>query len=111
MEEATLVDRIVAAVRSFGGEARMTRPDHATGTDRVGEVAAALNLADDDLVLNVQGDEPEVRASALDRLIEHMQVAAAGARLESRTSQRATRGGSWRDAADSELLKTSPRAI
>ena len=37
---ATDDDRIVKAVTSFGGEARMTRPDHRTGTERVAEVAA-----------------------------------------------------------------------
>ena len=60
---ATDDERIVEAVKSFGGEARMTRADHATGTDRVGEVAASLALANDDVVLNVQGDEPEIGVS------------------------------------------------
>jgi 3-deoxy-manno-octulosonate cytidylyltransferase (CMP-KDO synthetase) len=60
---ATDDERIVEAVKSFGGEARMTRSDHATGTDRVGEVAASLALANDDVVLNVQGDEPEIEVS------------------------------------------------
>jgi len=69
---ATDDDRIVQAVQSFGGEAQMTRPDHVNGTDRVGEVAEALGLSDDDLVLNVQGDEPEIDPSSLDRLIELM---------------------------------------
>ncbi len=69
---ATEDERIVAAVKSFGGEVRMTRPDHPTGTDRVGEVAAALGLSDDDLVLNVQGDEPEISPTVLDRLITRM---------------------------------------
>ena len=66
---ATDDERIVEAVRSFGGEAMMTRADHVSGTDRVGEVAIVLGLADDDLVLNVQGDEPELDADALDRLV------------------------------------------
>lgn len=65
-------ERIVRAVESFGGEARMTRPDHATGTDRVAEVADTLSLGDDDLVLNVQGDEPEIDPDALDRLVDRM---------------------------------------
>lgn len=68
---ATDNDRIVRAVKSFGGEARLTRADHPSGTDRVGEVAEALTLGDNDLVLNVQGDEPEIAAAALDRLIDH----------------------------------------
>ncbi len=69
---ATEDERIEAAVKSFGGEVRMTRADHPTGTDRVGEVAEALGLSDGEIVLNVQGDEPEVSPLALDRLIERM---------------------------------------
>ena len=67
---ATDDPRVVDAVESFGGEARMTRSNHRSGTDRVGEVAAGLNLAEDDCVLNVQGDEPEVSADALGQLID-----------------------------------------
>ena len=52
---ATDDERILLAVKAFGGDVVMTRSDHATGTDRLAEVAAAL---DDDLVVNVQGDEP-----------------------------------------------------
>lgn len=69
---ATDDERIVTAVKSFGGEARMTRADHVSGTDRVGETAAALDLADDDIVLNVQGDEPEIETASLDKLVERM---------------------------------------
>ncbi len=69
---ATDDERIASAVTSFGGEVRMTRVDHPSGTDRVGEVAEWLGLAHDDLVLNVQGDEPEIEASVLDRLVDDM---------------------------------------
>ena len=72
---ATDDERIAEAVRSFGGEARITRPDHCTGTDRVGEVAASLNLTDNDLVLNVQGDEPEIAPEVLDKLIDRLRAA------------------------------------
>lgn len=65
--------RIVQAVESFGGEVRMTREDHPSGTDRIGEVADGLELTDDDLVLNVQGDEPEIETRVLEQLIERMQ--------------------------------------
>ena len=47
--------RIASAVQSFGGDVRMTRPDHLSGTDRLAEVAATLDC---DIVVNVQGDEP-----------------------------------------------------
>lgn len=54
---ATDSEEIVAAVRSFGGEVRMTDPNHPSGTDRVAEVARDL---DSEFVINVQGDEPEI---------------------------------------------------
>jgi 3-deoxy-manno-octulosonate cytidylyltransferase (CMP-KDO synthetase) len=67
---ATDDERIVAGVESFGGEARMTRADHLSGTNRVAEVAFSLHLGADDVVLNVQGDEPELDPATLDRLVE-----------------------------------------
>ena len=62
---ATDDDRIRDAVRSFGGRAVMTREDHPSGTDRVAEVAAGLTA---DLIVNVQGDEPQIDPAAIDRL-------------------------------------------
>jgi 3-deoxy-manno-octulosonate cytidylyltransferase (CMP-KDO synthetase) len=52
---ATDDERIAAAVRGFGGQYAMTNPAHASGTDRVAEVAAGSDAA---IVVNVQGDEP-----------------------------------------------------
>ena len=49
---------ILAACRVHGVEALMTRSDHPSGTDRIAEVAAAIGLAPDAVVVNVQGDEP-----------------------------------------------------
>jgi 3-deoxy-manno-octulosonate cytidylyltransferase (CMP-KDO synthetase) len=49
---------ILAACRQHGITAQMTRADHPSGTDRIAEVAAALRLAPDAVVVNVQGDEP-----------------------------------------------------
>ncbi len=57
---ATDDQRIVEAARDAGFEAIMTRADHPTGTDRLAEAAGILGLADDTIVVNVQGDEPEV---------------------------------------------------
>jgi len=70
--------RIESAVRSFGGEAFMTRADHPSGTDRVGEVAAGLSLQPDDIVLNVQGDEPDLTVDQLDRLVDTLLRSRAG---------------------------------
>lgn len=64
---ATDDERILAAVRSFGGEAVLTGADHPNGTSRIAEVARNL---DADIVLNVQGDEPEIEPSVLEALIE-----------------------------------------
>jgi len=50
--------RIKDAVESHGFAACLTRPDHPTGTDRLAEAAQQLGLGDDDIVVNVQGDEP-----------------------------------------------------
>jgi 3-deoxy-manno-octulosonate cytidylyltransferase (CMP-KDO synthetase) len=58
--------RIVEAVEAFGGVARMTSPDHASGTDRLAEVACDL---DADLVVNVQGDEPLIDPRMIDEAV------------------------------------------
>jgi len=64
--------RIAAAVRAAGGEAAMTSPDCRSGTDRVAE--AARGIPGEDLVLNCQGDEPEVDPAALDALAAAMEA-------------------------------------
>jgi 3-deoxy-manno-octulosonate cytidylyltransferase (CMP-KDO synthetase) len=63
---ATDDPRIVAAVKSFGGNAVMTRRDHASGTDRVAEAARYLQA---DIIVNVQADEPTVEPDDLDLLV------------------------------------------
>lgn len=78
---ATDDQRIVTAVESFGGAAVMTRRDHRSGTDRTAEVAAAKGLDKDDLVLNVQGDEPEVEGETLARLIQRVTSASESCRI------------------------------
>lgn len=69
---ATDDERIAAAVREFGGEVALTRADHPSGTDRIAEVIRGLSGAPDDIVLNVQGDEPEIEPVYLDRLVERL---------------------------------------
>ncbi len=64
---ATDDSRIVRAVESFGGRVVSTRRDHASGTDRVAEVAAGL---DADVILNLQGDEPLIDPASLDVLAD-----------------------------------------
>jgi 3-deoxy-manno-octulosonate cytidylyltransferase (CMP-KDO synthetase) len=67
---ATDDERIVRAVRSFGAEAMMTSPACRTGTDRLAEAAGKLGLGDEEIVVNVQGDEPEMPAACVDALVE-----------------------------------------
>jgi 3-deoxy-manno-octulosonate cytidylyltransferase (CMP-KDO synthetase) len=64
---ATDDERIVAAVRAFGGRAEMTGKGHETGNDRLAEVAARL---DSDIIVNVQGDEPLIEPAMIDEAIE-----------------------------------------
>ncbi|MBC7456474.1 MAG: 3-deoxy-manno-octulosonate cytidylyltransferase [Massilia sp.] len=62
---ATDHDDIAAACIAHGVEVRMTRSDHPSGTDRIAEVARALELADDAVVVNLQGDEPLIDPALL----------------------------------------------
>lgn len=64
---ATDDERIARAVESFHGNVMMTRADHPTGTDRVAEVARQLTA---DVIINVQGDEPQMEPAAIDLLPE-----------------------------------------
>jgi 3-deoxy-manno-octulosonate cytidylyltransferase (CMP-KDO synthetase) len=57
---ATDDERIYAAVTGFGGMAIMTAAENRSGTDRVAEAAEKLNLAADDIVVNIQGDQPRI---------------------------------------------------
>jgi len=65
---ATDDERIFDAVKSAGHEVVMTRRDHASGTDRIAEVAAALE--DVEIVVNVQGDEPLVSPLTIERAVD-----------------------------------------
>ena len=55
---ATDDDRIADCVCGFGGKVVMTSPDHASGTDRCGEAARSMHPSDNDVIINIQGDEP-----------------------------------------------------
>ena len=68
---ATDDERIASAVRGFGGRAVMTAPSLASGTDRV--AAVAESMADVDIVVNVQGDEPLIAPAMIDRAVEPLE--------------------------------------
>jgi 3-deoxy-manno-octulosonate cytidylyltransferase (CMP-KDO synthetase) len=86
---ATDDQRIMDAVTAFGGEARMTRSDHRTGTERIAEVAAH---EPGDVFVNVQGDEPLIDPVAIDTAV--------GALLEEPQAQISTVATPIRHAGD-----------
>lgn len=66
---ATDDQRIFDCVESFGGMAIMTSANHSCGTDRLAECADILKLNDEDIVLNIQGDEPLIRPEMVSNLL------------------------------------------
>ncbi len=78
---ATDNQEIFAAVRSAGYEVVLTRDDHASGTDRIAEVAA--KLAGAEIIVNVQGDEPLISPETIERAVDAMieELARAGESL------------------------------
>ena len=71
---ATDDERIARAVRSAGFSVVMTRADHASGTDRLAEAARALRLADGEVVVNVQGDEPLIAPTLIRAVAARLQT-------------------------------------
>lgn len=92
---ATDSEEVAALVRADGGEVVMTRPDHRTGTDRLAEAASILGLGGDDIVVNLQGDEPEMPSACLRQVAEllHAQPRARMATLWRSMSDE----GEWRN--------------
>lgn len=66
---ATDDHRIKEVILKAGGEVEMTASDHASGTDRIAEVAIKRGWADDELVVNIQGDEPEINGDLISQLV------------------------------------------
>ncbi len=65
--------RIESVVRNFGGDVVMTSSDHATGTDRIAEVASKRGLSPETIVVNVQGDEPMLPPTAIVAVAEALE--------------------------------------
>jgi 3-deoxy-manno-octulosonate cytidylyltransferase (CMP-KDO synthetase) len=72
---ATDDERIRAAAEEHGVDAVLTRADHPTGTDRLSEAASILGLTGDDIVVNVQGDEPLLDAAVIRGVAEALRKA------------------------------------
>ncbi|MDO6454021.1 3-deoxy-manno-octulosonate cytidylyltransferase [Neptunomonas phycophila] len=69
---ATDDSRIADTARAFGAEVCMTREDHPSGTDRLQEVVAQLGFAPDDIVVNVQGDEPLIPPCVINQVAQNL---------------------------------------
>ena len=67
---ATDDSRIAHVVADFGGEVVMTRADHVSGTDRLAEAAELLDISEQDVVVNIQGDQPLFPAAVVEQVAE-----------------------------------------
>jgi 3-deoxy-manno-octulosonate cytidylyltransferase (CMP-KDO synthetase) len=63
---------IISTCKAYGIEVMMTSTTHKSGTDRINECANILNLADDEIVINVQADEPFIEPQVVEMLIERL---------------------------------------
>lgn len=84
---ATDDQRIVDALRPFGTRCVMTSPEHQSGTDRIAEVARSLPH---EIVVNVQGDEPEIEPQTINGLIQRLQEPATDASMSLAPADMAT---------------------
>lgn len=75
---ATDHDEVVHAVQAAGGEACMTRADHQSGTERLAEVVERYGFADDDIIVNVQGDEPLIPPVIIRQVADNLARSEAG---------------------------------
>lgn len=96
---ATDDERIADVVDGFGGQVCMTSAAHPSGTDRLQEAANCLGLGDEELVVNVQGDEPLIPPAVID------QVAANLAGSSARMATLFEPIGSWEDVVDPNIVK------
>jgi 3-deoxy-manno-octulosonate cytidylyltransferase (CMP-KDO synthetase) len=63
-------ERIMDCVKGFGGKAVMTGKEHPSGTDRIAEAVEILGLKDDDIVVNIQGDQPLFSSSIISQMVK-----------------------------------------
>lgn len=67
---ATDDERIVSAVNNFSGEAILTSVRHLSGTDRINEAINILSLGDNEIIINLQGDEPLMPATLINQIAD-----------------------------------------
>jgi len=67
---ATDSEKIQMIANGFGAEVVLTSPEHKSGTDRIAEACEKVNCGDNDIIVNVQGDEPQVTGELIDILAE-----------------------------------------
>ena len=94
---ATDDERIVGAAREFGADCRMTRADHPSGSDRIAELAGEL---DAEIIINVQGDEPDIEPGVLETLIRRLK-----SERQTNMATLARPFGEDEDAGDPNLVK------
>jgi 3-deoxy-manno-octulosonate cytidylyltransferase (CMP-KDO synthetase) len=71
---ATDDDRIINATKTFNGEACLTATTHQSGTERIAEVIDQLDIAGDDLIINIQGDEPFIPPALINQVIDRLAI-------------------------------------
>ena len=69
---ATDFEPIISVAKTYNFKAMMTRVEHTSGTDRIAEVAAQLGWHDDEIVVNVQGDEPLIDPNLITQVAQHL---------------------------------------
>jgi 3-deoxy-manno-octulosonate cytidylyltransferase (CMP-KDO synthetase) len=101
---ATDDSRVVDAAKSFGAEAVLTSRDCASGTDRIAEAIESLDV---DIVINLQGDEPEIEPSSID-FLANLMLEAQSSKLKTKNYGMATLAAPFQNAdqiADPSIVK------
>lgn len=88
---ATDHERVASACKNFGAPVFVTDPAHPNGTSRLAETARTMNLASDDIIVNVQGDEPDMEPAVINACVDA---------LNTSTAAVATVGSPWNPADD-----------
>lgn len=97
--------RIIDAVAPFGIEAVSTSPEHPNGSSRIAEAAQTLGLAPSDVIVNVQGDEPEIEPAVIDSCVHALVNDEHGAHV----STVASPFGAGEDPGDPNIVKVVRR--